>query len=191
KINSDVKLRELVSATVENGALKITSKKFGTAANFTLVSDVAAGANTTGLGAQPTITNGEDIEGTINGEAATGAGQFLTGKADNATTDGLQIMYTGNTIGSVGSLRFSKGIAALTMDAVGNFTDNANGLLTANDKSIEGQIETIGQSISALEERLTSREQFLRAKFTRMEQAISQLQSQQVRFSQFSQSSGR
>ena len=46
----------------------------------------------------------EGFAGTINGETATGAGQFLTGDTANATTSGLQIQYTGSSTGLVGTI---------------------------------------------------------------------------------------
>lgn len=47
---------------------------------------------------------GADVEGTINGEAATGRGQFLMGNDGNFGTDGLVIAYTGDQIGPVGNV---------------------------------------------------------------------------------------
>ncbi len=50
------------------------------------------------------IENGADVVGTINGEAATGDGQILTGNAGNRFTDGLSILFDGDQIGQFGTV---------------------------------------------------------------------------------------
>ncbi|HMS56601.1 MAG TPA: flagellar filament capping protein FliD [Fimbriimonadaceae bacterium] len=178
KINNDTKLKDLVVASVEGGKLKIESKKFGTIGNFTVKSSLEADVDNSGIGKffSGTTVTGADIAGTINGKAATGNGQFLT--SSEGDSEGLQVLYTGNSVGSLGSMTYTKGISAQMTTMLNTFTDTVNGLLTASDKSLQDQIDTIGQSMTALQERLGRRQLELRAKFTRMEQAISQLQAQ-------------
>jgi flagellar hook-associated protein 2 len=189
KINNDARLKELVTATIENGQLLLTSKRFGAASNFT-VSSNRSGPGSTGLDSNTAVA-GLDVEGTINGEEATGAGQFLTGKSGNPNTDGIQIMYTGATLGNVGTISFTKGMGAQITDLVGVFTDGVNGLLTANDNSIQAQVDNISKQIETMQERLQSKQVELRSRFLRMEQAISRMQSQQVRLAQFGQQIGQ
>lgn len=182
-INNDTKLKDLVVATVDGGKLKIESKKYGTSSAFTVVSNLAAGATNSGIGTSSagTTVAAKDLAGTINGKAATGNGQFLTGKEGDP--EGLQIQYTGSSTGVIGNLKFSKGIGAQMTALVGTFNDTVNGLLTANDKSMQAQVDSITQSISGLQERLKVKESELKLKFSRMEQAIAKLQSQQAQFS--------
>lgn len=182
-INNDSKLKDLVVATVEGGFLKITSKNFGTSNDFAVVSNVAAAADTTGIGleGESTKTDALNVAGTINGEEATGNGQYLTGKSGNATTDGLQIQYTGASLGDVGSIQLTQGIGALLQAQINSMTDSINGLFAANDQSIQSQVETIDDSIERLTEALIVKKQSLQQRFAAMEQAISQLQTQQVR----------
>lgn len=179
-INADSKLKDLVSASIDSGRILLTSKKFGTNGNFAVVSNVAAAADSTGIGTSSagTTVTGVDVAGTINGEAATGNGQFLTGNTGNATTEGLQIQYTGAALGAIGSLKFTKGVGALMGEAISTFTDSVNGLFTTNDQALQAQVDSIEKSITDLSERLAIKEQVLRQKFAAMEQAISQLQSQ-------------
>ncbi|HVL37976.1 MAG TPA: flagellar filament capping protein FliD, partial [Fimbriimonadaceae bacterium] len=183
KINSDPKLRDLVSASDQGGTLKITSRRYGTTGNFTVESNLAAASDNSGIGmgSPGTSEAGVDVAGTINGEPATGNGQFLTGSNGNATTEGLQIQYTGTATGLVGSMSFSKGVGSLVNDMVGAFTDGVNGLLTATDQGIQAQIDVISESITRLQERLARREQDLRARFSRMEDSIARIQSQASR----------
>lgn len=178
KINADSKLKDLVTATIVNGKLQVTSKKYGTAAEFNISSDKASDPNQSGLGTPTILSQGTNVEGTINGEPATGNGQVLVGNSGNANTDGLQVMVTSNTTGVVGNIVFTKGIAPLISDLVTTFTDATNGIVSINAKSFDTQSEDIEKSITSLTERITAYQESLRLKFARMEQAMAALQSQ-------------
>jgi flagellar hook-associated protein 2 len=166
KINSDAKLKDLVTASVDAGQLKLTAKKFGIPGVFTVVSNRAAAPDTSGIGITTISNQGLDIAGTINGEAATGSGQLLTGAVGNANTEGLQMLYSGSATGAIGSLVFTKGVAPTFTDMVGMFTDVTNGLLTATDKSIQDQMDGLDKTIE--------------------EEAISRMQGQQTRLASMS-----
>lgn len=186
RINSDSKLKDLVIASINgDGKLSIESKRFGTAGNFTVTSNLAAGTDNSGIGLTSlgTTVSGTDIQGTINGEEATGNGQYLVGKTGNATTEGLQIQYTGSTTGLVGSISLRKGIGTQASDLVSSFLDSVNGILTASDNTLKAQFDDIDDQIANLNERMALKEADLRAKFTRMEEAISKIQSQGSRLS--------
>lgn len=186
RINSDSKLKDLVIASVgTDGKLLIESKRFGTAGNFTVTSNLDAAADNSGIGKTSlgVAVNGTDIQGTINGEEATGNGQYLVGKAGNATTEGLQIQYTGSALGLVGNISLRKGIGSLTGDLMSTFLDSVNGILTASDNTLKAQSEDIDDQIESINARIISKEAELRAKFTRMEEAISKIQSQGSRLS--------
>ncbi|MBV6459694.1 MAG: hypothetical protein HONBIEJF_02846 [Fimbriimonadaceae bacterium] len=192
KINNDATLKGKVIASDDGGRLKIESKAYGTNGNFTVVSDLAAASDNSGIG-DGTIgfTAGLDVAGTINGEETTGSGQFLTGKAGNATTDSLQIQYTGSLTGDVGYIKFTKGVAALMQDAVNGLTDSTNGLFTTSTDSLQSQFDELGTNITDLEARLKVREESLRRKFAAMEQALTQLQAQSARLSSMASQMGR
>lgn len=185
RINNDAKLKDLVSATLDGGKLALTAKKFGTPGTFTAVSNRAAAGDTSGWGTNEVLVQGVDVSGTINGETAIGSGQMLTGSPENANTEGLQFLYTGNATGAVGSLVFTKGMSPIFTDLIGTFTDVVSGILTATDKSITDQIKSMDESIGDLQTRLGQKQVSLRLRFAKMEQAISQLQSQQSRLSSF------
>jgi len=179
-INNNAKLKELVEAKVVNDRLVIESKRYGAGSNFTVASTVPAGIDSTGLGTsgQSTVVAGLDIQGTINGEAATGTGQYLTGNIDNAKTNGLQILYTGTLTGDVGAIAVTKGIASRTFDLLETFLNGSKSLFTANDESLQTQIDDLSTSITDLSSRLSLKESALRMKFANMEAAISKAQSQ-------------
>jgi flagellar hook-associated protein 2 len=185
-INSDSRLKDLVQASLDGeGKLHLTSKRYGTPGGFMVVSSLAAGPDNSGIGTEGgDLTPGLDIAGTINGEEANGSGQFLTGKAGQPRVDGLQILYTGNSLGAVGSVSVVKGVASLISDQMSAFTDSVDGVLTASDKALQDQISDIKGRIADYEKTLELREQTLRARFLAMERAVSALQAQQARLSQ-------
>lgn len=169
-INSDSRLSNLFEASVTaTGELKVDSKRYGAAGNFTMTA--------TWAGAETSVT-GQDVMGTINGEAATGNGQFLTGNTGNAKTEGLQIMVTATTTGRLGSMKFTRGVAALLQSSLDKAMDATNGNVSANEKALQAQIDDFDAQITSLKERATARETLLKFKFDAMERAIAAAQSQ-------------
>lgn len=178
-INNDSRLKDIVVASDEGGSLKITNKRFGTAGNFTVTSNLAEGADNSGIGTSGgTNVAGLNVEGTINGEPATGNGQFLLGNSGNSKTDGLQIQYTGTSTGDIGSLIFNRGVAAMTQYRVNSFTDSVNGLMTTVDKTLTDQVQDIEDRITSLSTLISLKEESLRRRFTAMEAAMSRATAQ-------------
>ena len=118
------------------------------------------------------------MAGTINNEAATGSGQFLTGNAGDSTTEGLQIQYTGSATGNVGTISYSRGMGSQLTDLISSFTDTTNGLFTAADASLQTQIDGIDKDISTATDRIAAKTADLKARFSAMETAIANLKSQ-------------
>lgn len=182
QINADATLsRYLVASKDANGQLVLTSKLYGSKAAFTVVSDQEAANNNTGIGTTPISVQGQDVAGTINGEPATGDGQFLTGNSGNATTDGLQIRVTATTTGIIGTVTVTRGIADQVFQLIQRFTDSINGVLTDETKNIQQQIDEIKQRISAFDEAMRRRANDLRAQFTRMETALNKMRNDAMR----------
>lgn len=181
-INNDSRLNSLIEASDDNGKLKIVSKREGTTGNFTVTSDLPnASGDTSGIGdaSDGTAVQGTNMIGTINGEPATGTSNgMLLGNSGNATTDGLQIQYTGTATGFIGSITVNKGMSSSITDMIASFTDPVNGLLTSRDQALTAQQDDINSSITRLQDRVKRMQSELQVKFAAMEQAISQLQSQ-------------
>lgn len=184
QINNDNKLKNLIvaSKTIDN-KLILTSRLYGTPGNFSVVSDLEAGSDNSGIGSETVIVSGLDVAGTINGEEATGSGQLLTGNAGNTTTDGLQIRVTGGSTGSRGFLLFSKGAATTIMQSLDAALDISGGLVTEGTRTLQQQIDDIDTRITSLTEALTRQQEVLRQRFRVMEQAVARLQAQTARLS--------
>src|SRR5581483_11483691 len=179
QINSDGRLKDLLTASKDGSDhLVLTSKRYGTPGSFTVVSDTAAGSDNSGIGTTILAGTGLDVAGTINGEPATGSGQFLTGNAGNANTEGLQIQITGTQTGNLGTMIFTRGAASVTSNVLAGALDFTSGVLSASMNSLQAQMNNIDDSISQINDRAAAKEDMLRTKFSAMEAAISALQSQ-------------
>jgi len=176
--------------------LTLTSTAYGSARTITAISSVSNGGgspvqNTSGLGnAEVTQSSaggeagtgtgaaGTDVAGTINGEPATGSGQILTGNQGNSNTEGFKIRVTAKVVGSYGTIAFTKGVAAALGDYLSFITQPTIGPVRSAQDGVQQQIDDLSQDITVLEERVTAKEDFLIAKFTAMESALSKLQNQ-------------
>lgn len=181
QINNDPRLRNRVVASVEDGKLVIRAVNYGSASNFSVVSDKAAASNNSGIGTTPINAEGQDVQGTINGEPATGRGQFLTGNSDNPNTAGLQIRVTATTPGTYGRVHFTRGVADQVRLFARQATDIVNGDIQNATNTLRDQMSAIDRQIEAIREEVTRRQLMLREQFARMERAISQMQSQGAR----------
>lgn len=184
QLNADSRLAGKVTASLDGGKLRFDGSRHGTPGRFTVASDLAAGPDNSGFGTGGVLTDGLDVAGTINGEAAQGRGQVLTGSSGNVSTDGVQLMYTGSGTGDVGTVSFTVGWAPRALDRLLAMTDSANGLLRAAEQALERQEADADGSIEALQDRLKVREETLRRKFLAMEQAMAAMQQQLARLQQ-------
>lgn len=180
KINGDGRLKDLVVASNEGGKLRLDAKRYGASGNFTVASNFSSAGNNSGIGVggEGVAVTGLDVAGTINGEPATGNGQFLTGKTGNSHTEGLQIQYLGASTGLIGTINYSRGAASRMLDLSSNFTDNIKGSLTAADKGLQAQIDSIDKDVATIDDRITSKTAELKARFAAMEDALAKLKDQ-------------
>ena len=176
--------------------LTLTSTRYGLAVPISAVSSVSNGGgtpvqNTSGIGKTPVTQTdydgeagtgtgqaGADVAGTINGEAATGSGQALTGNSGNANTDGFMILVTGQTLGSYGTITFSKGVGSLLAEYLGFITQPVTGAVNSSKNSLQTKIDDISRDIVDMEKLATAKQERLVMQFTAMEIALSKLQSQ-------------
>ena len=184
QVNSDATLKNVLTASIVNGALAFTSKTYGTPSNFTVTSNTAAGPDNSGIGTSGgTVASGLDVAGTINGEAATGSGQLLTGNSGNSTSDGLQVKYTGSASGDIGTVTYLSGIANQMNNLVTRINDSSNGLFAAANTSYNNQVSAMDQQITELQQQVAAQQTLLQNEFSQMENAIAALQQQSARLS--------
>lgn len=186
RINADEKIgkRGVSVEWVDNGDtgyLKFTSGTYGSSSKIDILTSASnTGFDTLGL-ATGTTAAGRDVEGTINGEKATGSGQYLTGNSGNSTTSGLKIKVTLTSSdlvsGSEGSVSFVRGLSSTVAKTLDNITDSYEGSIARRTKALQQQIEDLDKQITFYDERLAARREILYAKFQAMEDALAELQS--------------
>lgn len=179
-INSDSKLKEILKASTVGGALTLESNTFGSASSFQVTSDQGASVDSSGIGlpGESVRVQGLDIAGTINGESASGSGQFLLGNADNANTSGLQIQYTGTSTGLIGNVKFNTGLGQRVLQSLDTMLNSQTGLISTSSTALDTQIEDMTSRIDRIQKRAAERTQELKQKFARMEEAIARSQQQ-------------
>ena len=187
KIDNDDRLKdrgvnvEWVSLP-DSGYLKITSGTYGSSSQVRIDTSAANNAyQVLGL-TNGVVHAGTDVEGTINGESATGKGQFLTGDEDNETTEGikLKITLTQNQLlaGSFeGSISVAHGLGSKLDNSLENITKSIDGSIARRTSALNKQIESINDQISQYEERLEIRREDLYDQFLQMETLLSEYQS--------------
>lgn len=186
RINGDPRLAGRVVASIEGGVLRLDSARFGSPGDFAVVSDLEADVDNSGIGTTGgTYTAANNVAGTINGEPTDGIGQLMTGRRGNLSTEGVQVMYTGNGSGDVGTVSFTVGWAVRAVDSLLTLTDPTNGLLAATDRQLEDRLRDADRDIESMQTRLEIRQETLRRKFLAMEQAMSAMQQQSARLQQF------
>jgi flagellar hook-associated protein 2 len=154
--------------------LVLTHNDYGSSASFS----IDQSGTDLGLGA---ITAGVDVEGTINGESATGVGQILTGDdpgSGTSSVEGLVIKYTGTTTGSQGNVKITMGVAELFDRILFNITDTAEGYLDFKIESVNDRIDDLDDQIEVMEARLDLKMENMINRFVAMELTLSQIQSQ-------------
>lgn len=157
-----------VAVTQNAGVFTITSNIYGSASSIAV-----SGAGTTNLlGGAPVATSGVDVAGTIDGVAATGAGQFLTSSAGNST--GLVVRINGGLTGARGTVNYSQGYAYALNELATTFLANG-GLLDGRTSGIDTSIKDIGKQRDAWNVRLDAIEKRYRAQFTKLDSMLSSM----------------
>lgn len=173
--------RYAVDITASNDGtdhLVLTHDIYGSDYAFTVQESTDTGMWTGSQSTPVSVNNGLDVVGTINGEAATGSGQILTGDDGEANIDGLVIKYTGNTTGDVGEVKMTLGVADLFDRALYSITDPYEGYVAFKQDSIQGSISRFETQIEEMEERLNRKMEAMINRFVAMEMALNAIQSQ-------------
>lgn len=179
---------EWVATSGGNGHLEFTTRDYGSAAKISNVTSIPNSALSILGIANAQIFEGTDVAGTINGEKATGIGQFLTGDEDNKNTEGLKLKITlGNTqlLGEEeGTISVIKGIATKLGDLLTSVTRSGDGLLDSRIRGERNQIQNLTDRIKAIDDQMERRRERLQLQFLAMEAALGQFGIQQQFLSQ-------
>ncbi|MFZ3043273.1 MAG: flagellar filament capping protein FliD [Thiobacillus sp.] len=152
------------------GVLSIASARYGSASQAAVTGGNGMASL---LGALPVTSAGIDVAGTINGVAASGNGQTLTGVAGNAS-EGLALRIAGDTLGARGKVTFSEGYAHLIGQYLGSVLGN-DGSLKTRTGGLDSSIKNLDQRQTQLEARLVQIEKRYRAQFSALDAMLSSM----------------
>jgi flagellar capping protein FliD len=92
---------------------------------------------------------------------------------------GLSITGAAGAIGAgAATFTFSKGLADRLSELVDNFNDPKGGTITSHQNSLQDQMKSADNRITALQQRVTNYHDGLVKQFAAMEQALSTMKSQ-------------
>ncbi|MGM3278345.1 flagellar filament capping protein FliD [Ralstonia sp. 24A2] len=142
---------DVAIAADANGVLTFTDRQYGSMSTVSVSGNGAASL----LGGSPTATAGRDVQGTINGVAATGSGQNLYG-ANGSAAEGLTVQVMGGALGDRGSVTVQRGYAAQLHTVSTN--------LLADKGMVQNAADAINSSLTTLSSRMTQMQRQLDAK---------------------------
>ncbi len=187
KINADSKVGKLgVEVTyVDNGDtgyLTLTSGSYGETSKVEVQPTVPNNAHSLLGFNSGEVFAGLNVEGTINGEEATGAGQILTGSADNETTAGLKLKVTMTASdlseGPEATVSIFRGIASRVQKFADSVTKGIDGTIARRTAALSTQIDDLKSRIDDMNAAMEVKRQDLLDKFNQMEQVLGQLNSE-------------
>ncbi|HLP57662.1 MAG TPA: flagellar filament capping protein FliD [Candidatus Deferrimicrobium sp.] len=160
------------------GNLEIVTDEYGSSQTVKVKSDRAAGVGTTGIGTVYIEDAGQNVAGTIGGNAASGSGRTLTGTAGDSK--GLMLYVTTTSIvggggDDKGEVYFTRGVAETLRERMYEISFPYTGLLAKNIGSFDDQLENIALKIKDIKRQLQSEQEILIAQFTRANEALAQM----------------
>jgi flagellar hook-associated protein 2 len=152
-----------------NGVLTLTDKQYGSVSTVSVSGNGAASL----LGGSPTATAGRDVQGTINGAAATGSGQNLYG-ASGSAVDGLTVQVTGGALGDRGTVTVQRGYAAQLHTVSGNLL-SSNGMVQNATDAINNSITSLGTQIDRMQKQLDAKQALYYAQFNALSKVVASM----------------
>jgi flagellar hook-associated protein 2 len=178
----------LSASVVDNGQqLELASSAYGSGASFSVTTTNTA-SGTTGLAGPsavagtPTTFTGTDVAGTIDGQAATGNGQFLT-VPDGASSPaaGLSLLVTASGITSpttLGTLTYSPGIAQSLASLANALSSPTSGSITTTIKNLQNQSQGLTSQIAFYQNIAAEEQKLLTEQYSQLETTLGTLQNQ-------------
>ncbi len=161
-----------VSVSESGGILTLSSARYGSTSSVQISSGNALADL---LGGAPVSTTGQDVEGTINGVAATGSGRILTDLSSGGSA-GLRVEVTGGALGDRGTVSYSQGYAA-SLDKIMESFLASNGAIKARTDGIDTSIKGIDTRREEIGRRLQDVETRIRAQFTALDTLLGRMSS--------------
>ncbi|GAA3954087.1 flagellar filament capping protein FliD [Allohahella marinimesophila] len=153
------------------GELLLSSTVYGKTSNVSIMSTGVNTAASLGLSVGAGVA-GLDVEGTINGQKATGTGQYL--RSDEGDSSGLRVQITGGTIGDRGQVSYIEGVGDQMVDRINNML-SARGSLSVAIEGFNTEIGQIKEDRQKLDLRIESLTARLVKQFSAADSLVSRL----------------
>jgi len=182
KINTDLDdagASAFAQINSDTGKLEILSQDYGSGNTVKVVSDIASGAGGTGIGTTLISDTGVNVEGTIDGNAASGSGRILTGISGDSK--GLLVNVSATSLNDAingddkGTVTFTLGVAERLRERMYELSFPYSGLLAKNIESYEDKLDDISDKIKSINRHLESEQAILITQFTRANEALAQM----------------
>ncbi len=167
-----------IMASNKDNRLSIEHNGYGERNGFTVSTELSE------LGLSAETVEGQDVQGTIDGQEADGFGRILTGKigADNVDGLSLRVNLTGDELAEQGedqgSVNLIFGVGRLLTDELRAITDSFDGTIKNRERAIDDTIDDLDSRIADMERRIEQKRLNLVGRFASLEGSIATLQSQ-------------
>ena len=163
-----------IVASNAGGVLQLQTSGYGSAQQFSVVSNVASGGS--GIGSTQLSASGTDVAGTINGQAASGVGQTLTVTGPGAAL-GLQVQATGQGTGGVGSVTLTQGIYQQMGSVLAQALNSSSGFIASAQSGVSGTITSLENQVTQAQQNATAQVALLTQQFEAMQVQVAQFTS--------------
>jgi flagellar hook-associated protein 2 len=157
-----------LTASVSGTGIEVHSEAYGSGASFEVAWD----------GSTYEAHTGVDVAGTINGEAATGAGRQLSMPFSHSTLGGLALNITATSPGALGNFEYQPGVAQRVVSSIIDATDVISGYITSAENALKSRVEFIEDQVESMNRRVELFEIRLRRQFAQLESALGVMQQQ-------------
>lgn len=162
------------------GNIQLISANYGATSSVMLT---AGNGSASVFGVMPVTQAGVDVQGSINGVAATGKGQQLVGAKGDAR-EGLVLQIASGSLGSRGTVTYQQGYA-FQLDKVLTGLLSADGMLASRTEGINTSIARLTKQQEAWKDRLAQIEKRYRQQFTTLDTLIGSMQQTSSYLTQF------
>jgi len=158
------------------GQLTVRANEYGEDYRVHLISDLAGGVGTTGIGNVELDDYGTDLIGLIGGTKATTINDTMLRGDRGYSTEGIEVTVPTDLSGNVGTVRVVNGLAHRLPEVTKGLT-GSRGILRSRSNGVGSRITDLENEIMRQERRMATKEQRLRRQFTSMEVTMGKLEA--------------
>jgi flagellar hook-associated protein 2 len=158
--------------------VELSSADYGTAATFGVT---ASGSDQLGLTTSGSTYAGTDVEGTIDGQTATGSGQILSLSDAGSPADGLVLSVTTpgiTTATPLGTVDYQPGLAESLANLAEQSTISPDGQIADTITGLKNTLSNVTGSIALQQQLVSTQQATLTQEFTHLEETLSQLSAE-------------